>query len=101
VRPVGRKLIEGVVERSRVSDQQRGLSEVVEHERRERDGEPSEPDRYLTEVSHIGIHGFAAGHREKRGANDGEADMEILVDQKIEGIKWAHGDEYAGARTMP
>ena len=97
VRPVWRKLIERTIERARVSDQQRGLSEVVEHERRQGNRKPCKPDWHLTKVSHIGIHGFAAGHREKGSAENGEADVEILVDQKIEGIKRAHGGEHIGS----
>ncbi len=97
MRPVWRKLIERILERARVSDQQRGLSEVVEHERRQGNRKPCEPDWHLTKVSHIGIHGFAASHREKGGAENGEADVEILVDQKIEGIKRAHGGEHIGS----
>ncbi len=46
-------------------------------------------------MSHIGIHGFAAGHREKGGAEDGEADVKVLVDQEIKGIKRTHGGEHA------
>jgi hypothetical protein len=38
-------------------------------------------------MAHVGIHGFAAGHREKSGAEDGEADVEVLMDQEIEGIE--------------
>jgi hypothetical protein len=37
-------------------------------------------------MPHVCVHGFAAGHREKGGAENGEADVKILVDQEIEGI---------------
>jgi len=95
VRPVWRKLIERILKRARVGDQQRGLSEVVEHERRQGNRKPCKPDWHLTKVSHIGIHRFAAGHREKGGAEDGEADVKVLVYQEIKGIERIHGGEHA------
>jgi len=36
-------------------------------------------------MPHVGVHRLAAGDGETRGAETGEDDMEILVDQKIEG----------------
>ena len=62
------------------------LPEIIEHQGRERDREPGEPDRHPAEMAHIGIHRFAAGHREKGGAKNGKADVEVLMDQEIESI---------------
>jgi hypothetical protein len=47
-------------------------------------------------MAHVGIHRFATSHREKGRAEDREADVEILVQQEIEGIKRADGGEHAG-----
>ena len=96
MRPVWRKLIERIVERAGVSDQQRGLSEIVEDEARKCHREPCEPDWHPAEMTHVGIHRFAACHREKGCAQDGETDVEIPVDQKIESVKRAHGNEHPG-----
>ncbi len=89
------ELIERIVERGRIGDQQRGLAEIVQHQRGKRDCEPCEPDRHPAEMSHVGIHGFATGHREKRRAKNGETDVEILMDQEIERIERAYRDQYA------
>ena len=45
-------------------------------------------------MAHVGIHRFAAGDGEERGAENGEADVEILVDQEIEGIERAQRREH-------
>ena len=47
-------------------------------------------------MAHVGVHRLTACHREKGGAQDGETDVEIPVDQKIESVKRAHGNEYPG-----
>ena len=47
-------------------------------------------------MTHVGIHRFAARHREKGGAENGEADVEVPVDQEIEGIKRTDGGKHAG-----
>ena len=87
MQPVRRQLIERIVDRGGVGDQQRGLAEIIEDQGGQRHREPGEPDRHPAEMAHVGIHRLAAGHRQKGGAEDGEADVEILVDQEIEGIK--------------
>ncbi len=81
LRPGGRELIERVVKRGRIGDQQRGLSKIVQHQRRQSNAEPGETDRHPAEMAHVGIHRFTAGHREKGGAEHGEADVEILMQQ--------------------
>ena len=35
-------------------------------------------------MAHVGIHRLAAGHREEGGAEHGEADVEILMQQELE-----------------
>jgi hypothetical protein len=87
-------LIEGVVDRGSIRDQKAGLAEVIEHERGQRDDEPGQPDRHPAEMAHIRVHRFTTCHRQKGGAENGEADMEILVDQEVEGIEWAQRGKY-------
>ena len=85
--PVGRELIEGIVDRARIGDQQRRLPKVIQHQRRQRNGEPGEPDRHPPEMAHVGVHRFTAGDRQEGRAEDGEADVEILVDQEVERVE--------------
>ena len=92
--PVRRELVERIIDRAGVGDQQRRLPEIVQHQRRQRDGEPGEPDRHPAEMPHVGVHRLAAGHGQEGGAEDGEADVEILVDQEIEGIERAERCEH-------
>jgi hypothetical protein len=80
----------------RIGNQQRSLPKIVQHEGRKGHSEPCEPDRDPAEVPHIGVHGFSAGHCKKRGAEDSEADVKVLVDQKIERIERADCHEHTG-----
>ena len=45
-------------------------------------------------MPHIGIHRLAPGHSQERGAKDGETDVEILVDQEVDGIKRAQRGQH-------
>jgi hypothetical protein len=47
-------------------------------------------------MSHIGVHRFAAGDREKRGAKDGEGDVKVLANEELEGIERAYRRQHAG-----
>src|SRR5260370_13251931 len=96
MQPVGCELIERMVERVGVSHKQRGLSEIVEDEARKGQRKPCEPDRHPAEMTHVGIHRFAACYREKGGAQHREADVEVLMHQEIEGIKRTDCGEHAG-----
>ena len=69
-----------------LGDEQRGLAEVVEHEGGQGDREPRQADRHAAEMAHVGIHRLAARHRQEGGAQDGEADVEIVVEQEVDGI---------------
>ena len=65
--------IERVADGGRVGHQQRALSEVVEHQRRQDDREPGEADRPRAEVPHVGIQRLATRHDEHDRAEDEEA----------------------------
>jgi hypothetical protein len=94
VQPVRRELEEGIINRRGIVDQHGGLPEVIQHQRGQADCKPGEPDRQASEMSHVGVHRLAAGDGEKRGAENGEADVKILMDQKIDGIKRAHRGQH-------
>src|SRR5207247_6502653 len=45
--------------------------------------------------THVGIDRFTAGYREEGGAENGEADVEVPVDQEIEGVNRTDCGEHA------
>jgi hypothetical protein len=49
---------ERVVDRFRIGQHQRALSEIVDGQRRQHDYEPGKPDRAASEVTKIGIKRF-------------------------------------------
>ena len=57
-----------------VRQKQPALAEIVEHESRQHDGEPSELDRPSAEMAHIRIHRLGAGERQEGGAEHGKGD---------------------------
>ena len=77
-----------------IGDEQRRLPEIVQHQGGQGHREPGQPDRHAAEMAHVGIHRLAAGHGQEGGAEDGEADVEILVEQEVEGIERAEGGEH-------
>lgn len=81
------ELEERIFDHRGIGDQQRGLAEIIQHQRRQADREPGKPDRQAPEMPHIGIHRFAAGHGEEGCAEDREGDVEVLVDQEVEGVE--------------
>jgi hypothetical protein len=56
-----------------VAQDERPLTEVAEHERREDEGEPRQADGPCAEVAHVGVERLAAGDREHDDAEDGKA----------------------------
>jgi len=45
-------------------------------------------------MPHVGIHRLASGNGEEGGAENREGDVEILVDQELEGIKRAQRSQH-------
>jgi hypothetical protein len=78
-----------MIDRAGVDDEYCGLPKIVQHQRRQRDGEPGEPDRNPAEMPHIGVHCLAAGHGQEGRTEDRKADVEILMGQEIEGMERA------------
>ena len=54
-------------------EQQRALSEVLQHERRADDDEPVDLDRLLAEMPEVGVERLAAGGDEEDRAEDEKA----------------------------
>ena len=96
VQPVGGELIERVIERGRIGNEQGPLSEVVQHQCGQGHCKPRQADWKTPEMSHVGVHRFAAGDGEKRRTKYREADVEILVDQEFEGIERAERGQHRG-----
>ena len=91
VDPARAELEERVVDRGRVREQQRALAEVVQHQGREHDREPREPDRCAPEMAEVGVHRLAAGDRQEGCAQHGEADRQMRGEKVIDGAERVQG----------
>src|SRR6476659_11027895 len=91
MRPSWYEQVERIFDRMGVCQQQSSLAEIVEHQRRRHDREPSELDRQPAEMAHIGIHSLRAGERQKGGAEHGEGDAGARVAEIEHGVMWADG----------
>ncbi len=72
-RPARRKQIERITHRLGCGEQQRTLAEVVEYQRRQDVGEPDQPDRATTEVTHVGVQSLRTGDRQHHAAENEKA----------------------------
>jgi hypothetical protein len=66
--------VEGVFDCLGAPQKQRALSQVVDHEGREHDNDPSQLNGAFTEVAKVRIEGFSTGDGEKHGAERDKAD---------------------------
>ena len=100
VRPVGRELVERVLERARVGDEQGALAEVVEREAGQRDREPGQADGEAPEMAHVGVHRLAPRHGQEHRPEHGEADRSGAVQEKVERVEsdWLRPERRAHAR---
>ena len=64
---------ERVLGRRRLAQDERALSEVAEHQRWHRQGEPGHADGARAEVPHVGVQRLATRHRQHDRAEDEEA----------------------------
>ena len=71
-----------------IGDKEGYLPEVVEHEGGQGDGEPRQADRHAAEMAHVGIHRLAARHGQEGRAQDGEAHVEIAMEQEVDRHRW-------------
>ena len=97
MRPIRRELIERIVNRARIGEQQCALAEIVQCQGRQNDREPGNADWDPTEMAEIGIHGLTAGYRQEGGAEHEEADVEpsrqALRQNIFESREWIHRRE--------
>src|SRR6478609_694108 len=97
MRPSWYEQVERIFDRMGVCQQQSSLAEIVEHQRRRHDREPSELDGQPAKMAHIGIHGFGARERQEGGAEHGEGDAGSCVTEVENGVMGAYGGENGGA----
>ena len=66
----GRELIKRIGRGGRIAQNDRALTEVVQQQRRENDGEPGDADRSFAEVSHVGVQRLGTSDDEDHSAED-------------------------------
>src|SRR5712692_7209242 len=91
----GGQEIEGVRYRLRLSEHERALAEVVEHEGRQHHDEPREPDRTAPEVAHVGVKRLGSGDGEHDGPQDKKA-CGSVAREKLEAVPGIEGEENGG-----
>jgi hypothetical protein len=79
--PAGRHEEERILGGAGVVQDHRRLPEVVEHQRRECQGEPSEPHRGRSEVAPVGVEGLGSGDSQHDAAED-EVPPDAVVEQE-------------------
>ena len=72
----------GFADAAGVVQDQRGLAEVVQRQRREDDEEPGAPDRRPAEVAHVGVQRLGAGDDQDDGAHRDERDERVVDDEQ-------------------
>ena len=65
--------VEDVAVGRRAVEHDRRLAGVIEHEARQHDDVPGEPDRARAEMAHVGVERLGAGHAQKHAAEHEEA----------------------------
>src|SRR4051794_945948 len=73
---------ERVRDRARVTEDERGLAEVVQHQGREDHEEPRPADRRPAEVAHVGVQGLGAGDHQDDRAHGHERDARMIEDEE-------------------
>ena len=96
-RPVRRHPIEGVIDRTRVVDEQRALPEVHEHEARQHQPVPAELDRATPEVAHVGVERLAADNDEDHCAEHEEPGRAVVGEELARRTRATS----RGARAVP
>ena len=64
-----------------IAQQQRALSQIIEHEGGQHEREPREPDGLLAEVSHVGVERLSARHDEKHRAEHRKAGEAVALEE--------------------
>ena len=79
--------------------QQRALAEVVEHQRRQHQPEPGQPDRPPAEVAHVGVQRLAAGDARTTAPSTGKP-CQPLSRKKLTAWRGSSAPSTAGSRTI-
>ena len=96
--PVGREIIERADQRGLpFAHQQRGLPQIVEHERGQHQRQPRDADRVAPEMAHVGIERLGARHRQNRRAHREEAPERIGREHRHRMMR-AERKDHAGQR---
>ena len=82
VKPVRHQRIECNGRLVRIDEQDRTLSEIVEHQRREGDHEPREADRIGAEMAHVGVQRLTTGDSQHHGAERHERGPGFVKEQR-------------------
>ena len=91
----GHHRIEGVGRRRWIPQQERALSKIGKHERRQHQPDPGPADRLETEVAHVGVESLAAGDDEHHRAEN-QQPVEAMSQEEFDGIPRAHRGEHCG-----
>ena len=79
--PVGRHQIEGILDRRGRAEQQRALTEIVEHQAGIDQAEPGPADRPAPEMAHVRIKRLRPGHGEEDRAHGEEGELRIVREE--------------------
>jgi hypothetical protein len=78
------------------------LSRIIQHERRENDEEPADPDRPGSKMSEVGIQRLAPGQRQKYGPDEKQDGLDIEHLQEPDGAERIedHRDDFRMAQDL-
>ena len=76
-------------------DQEGALSEIVQHERRQHDDEPRQPDRTRAEMPHVGIQCLTPGDGQEHRTQHHKAEPSS-VEQETEAVDGIDGTQHRG-----
>ena len=91
--PARSQMVEGVLGRGWIPQQQRALPEIVEQEARERDAEPRDLDRTMAEVAEVRVQRFATCHHQEHRTQHDEAPARGFC-KKADGVVGRHGGQH-------
>src|SRR3546814_4294389 len=66
------------------SEHHRALPHIVEHQRRQHEAQPRQPDRRPPEMPHVGIERFGPGHREHHRAERDKGGEAVQIEKRSE-----------------
>ena len=87
-------MVERAVHRLGVDEHERALAEVVQHQGRQHNREPVEPDRSAAEMAHVGVERLGPCHGEEHRAEGEESDPAV-TGEKADRVQGVQRHEYA------